>query len=338
MKKIRIPLMFALLISALLLLLALSLGIGSVSIPPGDIFRILTGAAGDARSASIILRIRLPRVLGAAVLGGALGLSGFLLHTFFRNPIAGPYVLGISSGARLLVCITLLFLLRFFSAAPFICLMVAAFAGSLLVTGLVLLFARRVRSMSTLLVVGIMVGNICTSVTDFLVTFADEADVINLHSWNMGSFSAITFENLRPVLFIILPASIGAFLLSKPISACLLGENYARSMGVNVRAFRLLLITLSSLLSASVTAIAGPVSFVGVAVPHMARLLFGTSRPIIIIPASFLSGSVFCLLCDLIARTAFAPSELAISSVTALFGAPVVIGLMIRRQRRREND
>ncbi len=338
MKKIRIPLMFALLTSALLVLLALSLGIGSVPISPGEILRILTGSAADAKASSIILKIRMPRVFGAAILGGALGLSGFLLQTFFRNPVAGPYVLGISSGARLLVCITMIFLLRLFSAAPFICLMAAAFAGSLLVTGLVLLFARRIRSMSTLLVVGIMVGSICTSATDFLITFADEADVVNLHSWSLGSFSAINFASLTPAVLIIIPAAIGAFLLSKPVGAYQLGENYARSMGVNIRTFRLLLITLSSLLSASVTALAGPVSFVGVAVPHIARLLFGTSRPLVIIPASFLFGSVFCLLCDLIARTAFAPSELAISSVTAVFGAPIVIGLMIGRQRRREND
>lgn len=336
MKKIRIPLMFLLLTLALLFLLTLSLGIGSVPIAPNEIRQILTGS-GDARLTRILLDIRLPRVLGAALLGGALGLSGFLLQAFFRNPIAGPYVLGISSGARLLVCITMIFLLRLFSAAPFICLMAAAFAGSLLVTGLVLLFARKVPSMSTLLVVGIMTGSICTSLTDFLITFANESDVVNLHSWSMGSFSALTFANLVPAALIILPAAFFALLLSKPVGAYLLGENYARSMGVNVRSFRILLITLSSLLSATVTAIAGPISFVGVAVPHIARLLFGTTRPLVIIPASFLMGSGFCLLCDLIARTVLAPSELTLSSVTAVFGAPVVIALMLRKSRRQEN-
>jgi iron complex transport system permease protein len=191
--------------------------------------------------------------------------------------------------------------------------------------------------MSTLLVVGIMTGSICTSLTDFLITFANESDVVNLHSWSMGSFSALTFANLVPAALIILPAAFFALLLSKPVGAYLLGENYARSMGVNVRTFRLLLITLSSLLSATVTAIAGPISFVGVAVPHIARLLFGTTRPLVIIPASFLMGSSFCLLCDLIARTVLAPSELTLSSVTAVFGAPVVIALMLRKSGRREN-
>ncbi len=212
----------------------------------------------------------------------------------------------------------------------------AAFLGSMVVTLFVLLFARRVKSMAALLVIGIMVGSVCTAITDFFVTFADEANVANLHSWSMGSFSAISWTNLHIASGVILAGGIGAFLLSKPISAYQLGENYARSMGVNVKAFRVLLITLSSVLSASVTALSGPISFVGVAVPHMTKLLFRTARSAILIPGSFLLGGVFCMGCDLIARTAFSPSELAISTVTAVFGAPVVIALMIKRQRGRE--
>ena len=283
----------------------------------------------------MIWKIRLPRLLAAAVLGGALSVSGFLLQAFFRNPIAGPYVLGISNGAKLLVGILMVFGLRFFSSVPFWAMMAAAFIGSMLVTGFVLLFARTVRSMAVLLVVGIMVGSICTAATDFLITFADEAKVASLHSWSMGSFSAISWTNLHMASAVIFLAVIGAVLLSKPMGAYQLGEDYARSMGVNVKAFRVGLIGLSSLLSASVTALSGPISFIGIAVPHMAKLLFGTARPIVIIPGSFLLGGVFCMGCDLIARTAFSPSELAISTVTAVFGAPVVIALMLRRQRRK---
>ncbi|MBQ8954718.1 MAG: iron ABC transporter permease [Clostridia bacterium] len=335
---LRAVVMFCLLVFAFGTMLVLNVNTGSVSIAPGDILRILLNGGTDGTPAgNVIWKIRLPRLLAAAVLGGALSVSGFLLQTFFRNPIAGPYVLGISSGAKMLVGITMVFVLRYVSGVPFWAVMAAAFAGSMLVTGFVLLFARRVKSMAALLVIGIMIGSICTAVTDFFITFADEANVANLHSWSMGSFSAVSWPNLTVVSAVVLAAAGGAFLLSKPIGAYQLGENYARSMGVNVKAFRVALIGLSSVLSACVTALSGPISFVGVAVPHMTKLLFGTAKPALIIPGSFLLGGVFCMGCDLIARTAFSPSELAISTVTAVFGAPVVIALMIRRQRRREN-
>ncbi|MBQ9299796.1 MAG: iron ABC transporter permease [Clostridia bacterium] len=342
MKKSSLPVrtaaVFGLLVLAFGAMLALNVRTGSLSIAPEQVFRILLHGGSDGTPAgNVIWKIRLPRLLAAAVLGGALSVSGFLLQAFFRNPIAGPYVLGISSGAKMLVGVTMVFVLRHFAGMPFWAVMAASFAGSLLVTGFVLLFARRVRSMSVLLVIGIMVGSICTAVTDFFITFADEANVANLHSWSMGSFSAVSWQNLRIVSAVILVSLWGAFLLSKPISAYQLGENYARSMGVNVKAFRVALIALSSLLSASVTALSGPISFVGVAVPHMSKLLFGTAKPAVIIPGSFLLGGVFCMGCDLIARTAFSPSELAISTVTAVFGAPVVIALMLGRQRGRDH-
>ena len=333
---LRIGIVYVFLTFAFAVMLVLNVNTGSVSISPQDIFRIVFQSGPDgSKVANVIWKIRLPRLLAAAVLGGALSVSGFLLQAFFRNPIAGPYVLGISNGAKLLVGLLMVFGLRFFSGIPFWAMMAAAFIGSMLVTGFVLLFARTVRSMAVLLVVGIMVGSICTAATDFLITFADEAKVVSLHSWSMGSFSAISWTNLHMASAVIFLAVIGAVLLSKPMGAYQLGEDYARSMGVNVKAFRVGLIGLSSLLSASVTALSGPISFIGIAVPHMAKLLFGTARPIVIIPGSFLLGGVFCMGCDLIARTAFSPSELAISTVTAVFGAPVVIALMLRRQRRK---
>ena len=334
--RLRIGIAFALLLIAFGIMLILSVGIGSVSISPSEIIRILLRTEADREmAANVILKIRLPRLLAAAVLGGALSVSGFLLQTFFRNPIAGPYVLGISSGAKTLVGLLMVFGLRFFSPVPFSAMMGAAFLGSMLVTGFVLLFARQVRSMAALLVVGIMIGSICTAATDFLITFADDSGIAGLHSWSMGSFSAVSWANLRIASVVILLSVIGAIYLSKPMGAYQLGEDYARSMGVNTKAFRIALIALSSLLSASVTALSGPISFVGVAVPHMTKLLFRTAKPIVIIPGSFLLGGVFCMGCDLIARTVFSPSELAISTVTAVFGAPVVIALMLERQRRR---
>ena len=335
----RTGIVFALLALSFGAMIVLNVNIGSqrASIPVGRIFEIiLHGGPDGTNEANVIWTIRLPRLLAAAVLGGALSVSGFLLQCFFRNPIAGPYVLGISSGAKLMVGVMLVFVYRKITGVPFWTQMAASFAGSMLITAFVLLFSQRVKSMASLLVIGIMISSICTAVTDFLITVADQADVVDLHAWSMGRFSAVSWTNLHIASAVIFAALAGAILLSKPISAYQLGENYAQSMGVPVRAFRAALIGLSSLLSAAVTALSGPISFVGVAVPHMAKLLFGSARPLVIIPGSFLLGGVFCMGCDLIVRVAFpGNAPLPISTVTAVFGAPVVIALMLRRQRRK---
>ncbi|MBR0139573.1 MAG: iron ABC transporter permease [Firmicutes bacterium] len=290
-------------------------------------------AGGESQ---ILFHIRLPRVLLAAVLGGSLSVSGYLLQVFFRNPIAGPFVLGISSGARMAVGMTLIFLGGRIGALSSMSLVAAAFAGSLLITCLVLLFSQRVRSMSMLLVVGIMAGYICGAVTDFCISFAADQEIAGLTAWSMGSFSGADWDDVRIALGVCLPGLFAALLMIKPVSVYALGEGYARSMGVRTGAVRVLLILVSSLLSACVTALAGPVSFVGIAVPHISRSLLRSSKPSRVITASFIFGAFFCVACDLIARTAFAPSELAIGSVTALFGAPVVIRMMMGR--RREED
>lgn len=337
MTRLRCGVMFLLLVLAFLTLIVVNVNTGSIRIMPGEVFRIIIQGSDGTPAASVIWKIRLPRLLAAALLGGALSVSGFLLQTFFHNPIAGPFVLGISSGAKMFVGVMMIVVLSRVSSVPFAATMLAAFAGSMLCTGLVLLFSRRAKSMAMLLVIGIMIGNLCSAVTDFLITFASDADIANLHSWSMGSFSAVSWSGLQMTAVVLLPALVLVFCLSKPIGAYQLGESYARSMGVNVRLFRIALITLSSILSACVVALTGPISFVGIAVPHIAKRLFGTARPIVIIPGSFLCGGVFCMACDLIARTAFSPNELAISTVTAVFGAPVVIALMLRRQRGREH-
>ncbi len=337
MTRLRCGVMFLLLVLAFLTLIVVNVNTGSIRITPGEVFRIITQGSDGTPAASVIWKIRLPRLLAAALLGGALSVSGFLLQTFFHNPIAGPFVLGISSGAKMFVGVMMIVVLSRVSSVPFAATMLAAFVGSMLCTGLVLLFSRRAKSMAMLLVIGIMIGNLCSAVTDFLITFASDADIANLHSWSMGSFSAVSWSGLQMTAVVLLPALVLVFCLSKPIGAYQLGESYARSMGVNVRLFRIALITLSSILSACVVALTGPISFVGIAVPHIAKRLFGTAKPIVIIPGSFLCGGVFCMACDLIARTAFSPNELAISTVTAVFGAPVVIALMLRRQRGREH-
>ena len=328
----RCELGFLLLGFLLAVLAAASFRVGSVSLSLQDIQAILSGTDRESTAFHILWDIRLPRLLAAALLGGALSVSGFLLQTFFSNPIAGPFVLGISSGAKLVVALVMILFLGkglFMGSAIMI---VAAFAGSMLSMGFVLVIAKRIRQMSVLVVCGVMISYICSAITDFVVTFADDANIVNLHNWSMGSFSGTTWDQVRVITAVVLPVFVLAFCMAKPISAYQLGEEYARSLGVNVKRFRAELILLSSVLSACVTAFAGPVSFVGIAVPQLVKRLFGTAKPIVVIPGCFLGGAVFCLFSDLIARTLFAPTELSISSVTAVFGAPVVIWIMIRRK------
>lgn len=326
---------FMVLLAALFLITVLNIHIGSVPIPVGEIIRILLHKEGNPTQVSIIWKIRLPRILMSVLLGGALSLSGFLLQTFFANPIAGPFVLGISSGAKMVVALSMIYFIGAFGAVSSWTLILAAFVGSLLSVGFILIMSRRLKGMATLLVAGIMIGYICSAITDFVVTFAEDSDIVNLHGWSLGSFSGMNWDNVATAAILVGVTTLAVFLLSKPIGAYQLGEAYAQSMGVNIRVFRVALILLSSILSACVTAFAGPISFVGIAVPYLIKRLLNTSKPIVVIPAVFLGGAVFCMGCDLIARTAFAPTELNISTVTSVFGAPVVIGMMLRRNKER---
>lgn len=317
----------------LCVLLVLNLNAGSVDLSAGQVLQILKGQ--NTEHTAIIWEIRLPRLLAAAILGGALSVSGFLLQTFFANPIAGPFVLGISSGAKLVVALVMIFFLGRGIVLNSAALIVAAFVGSMISMGFILLISGKVKKMSLLVISGVMIGYICSAITDFVVTFADDSNIVNLHNWSMGSFSGMTWSNVRTMTVVVFLSLVCAFLLSKPMGAYQLGEVYAQNIGVNVRLFRVELILLSSILSACVTAFAGPISFVGIAVPHLIKSLFRTAKPLVIIPACFLGGAVFCLFCDLIARTLFAPTELSISSVTAIFGAPVVIWMMLHRNTRK---
>ena len=324
---------FAVLAAVFCMIVVLNINTGNVQISVPEILRILFLKKGTQVQMNIIWKIRLPRVLMAGILGGALALSGFLLQTFFSNPIAGPYVLGISSGAKMMVALAMIIFLKYYTLVSSYILIIAAFIGSMLSIGFILLLARKIRNMATLLVGGIMIGYICSAVTDFVVTFAEDSDIVNLHGWSQGSFSGMNWDNVALMAVVVFVALGLAFFLSKPMSAYQLGEAYARNMGVNISRFRVELILLSSVLSACVTAFAGPISFVGIAVPQLMKSLLKTAKPILVIPACFLGGAVFCLFCDLIARTVFAPTELSISSVTAVFGAPVVIYVMINRKR-----
>ena len=333
--KIRYGMGFLILIVLLILLLFLNINGGSIRLSAREILAVLGRRSSDATAVSILWNIRLPRILAALLLGGALSVSGFLLQTFFANPIAGPFVLGISSGAKLVVALVMIFLLGRGITISSLGMVGAAFVGSMISMGFVLAVSKKVNNMSMLVVCGIMIGYICSAITDFFVTFAEDSNIVNLHNWSLGSFSGTSWNSVKIMAVIVLVALFFVFFLSKPIGAYQIGENYAQNLGVNIKALRVLLILLSSILSACVTAFAGPISFVGIAVPHLIKSMFKTAKPLVIIPAGFLGGAVFCLFCDLLARTVFAPTELSISSVTAVFGAPVVIYMMIRKQGRR---
>ena len=312
-----------------------NLCLGSVETSPAEVLRILAAGPGDTSTAAqVIWQIRLPRAIEAVLLGGALSLSGFLLQTFFNNPIADPFVLGVSSGAKLVVALVMIVALGAGQIMSPALSVGAAAAGSLVTMGFVLLISHRVRSQSMLIVAGVMVGYICSAVTNFLIAFADDQSIVNLDNWSRGSFSGATWSDVGIVAVVVLAMSAAVFALSKPLAAYQLGEPHAQSVGVNVGALRMLIVLVSSLLSACVAAFAGPVSFVGIAAPHLAKRGVGSSRPLYVTPACLLTGAAFCCGCDLVARTLFSPVELSVSAVTAVFGAPIVIALMLRGRSR----
>lgn len=332
-RRSRFILVFVILAAAFFVITVVNINTGNVHISVEDIFKIIFMHDGGFNEYNIIWKIRLPRIIMAAILGGALALSGFLLQTFFENPIAGPFVLGISSGAKMIVALVMIYVLSISGTVSSWTMILAAFAGSMICVGFIMIFAKRFGNMAILLVAGIMLGYICSAVTDFIVTFADDSDIVSLHNWSMGSFASMSWSNVQVAAIVVAVSFVLTFLLAKPIGAYQLGENYAQSMGVNIKVFRLSLILLSSILSATVTAFAGPISFVGIAVPFLIKQALNTAKPLVVIPATFLGGAVFCMACDLIARTAFAPTEMNISTVTSIFGAPVVIIMMLRRRR-----
>ncbi len=324
---------FLLLGGGTVLLGILNICIGSVSIPLSDIVASIQGKYVE--NARILWDIRMPRMLAAFILGGALGLAGYLLQTFFHNPIAGPFVLGISSGAKMTVSLVMVFLMGQAVSVSSGMMILSAFAGAMISMGFVLVVSRKVESMSMLIVAGVMIGYICSAITELVVTFADDAQIVNLHNWSRGSFSGTTWDNVAVMAVTVAATSTAVFCLSKPLSAYQLGESYAKNLGVNVKALRSAMVLLSSILSACIVAFAGPISFVGIAIPHLAKQFLSCTKPILMIPACFLGGSVFCLFCDLLARTVMAPTELSISTVTAIFGVPIVLWILICRNKER---
>ena len=300
-----------------------------------DVARIFSGQESNETVTRILWDIRFPRATAVLILGGALSLAGYLLQTFFNNPIAGPFVLGISSGAKMVVALVMVFLIGRGVRVTSATMILAAFIGAMLSMGFVLLMFHRIHNMSMLVVSGVMIGYICSAVTELVVTFANDADIVNLHNWSRGSFSGMTWENVKVMTVVVFTVFFAVFLMSKQLGAYQLGDVYARNVGVNLRLLRVCIVIFSSILSACIVAFAGPISFVGIAVPHLVKKLLNTTDPIWMIPACFVGGSAFCLFCDLLAKTILTPTELSISTVTAIFGAPVVLWIIKRKENLR---
>jgi iron complex transport system permease protein len=324
---------FFLLALLMLVMMVLNVVIGSIHYSLMDIWQVLTRPEDNSTISAIIWNLRVPRAI-AAVFGGAyLAVAGLLLQIYFRNPIVGPYILGISSGATLMVSFVMLTTVTvgWTMFSPFISTL-AAFAGAYCVMLIVLAIASRVKGAITLLLVGLMMGYLCSAVTAILTALAEKEKIKGFVLWQLGSFSGFKWNEITILLVFGGAIFILLSLQSKPLNAFLLGEEYAASMGVNIRRFRLLILLCACALSGMITSMAGPVAFIGMAVPHMARLSFGTSDNRILIPGACLMGALVASLCDLVARTVLSPVELPLSAITAFFGAPIVIILLLQRK------
>lgn len=323
---------FTLLSALTVFMMLLNLRIGSISYGVDQLFAALLDPSANSDLAYIVWNIRLPRTI-AAVLGGAfLAVSGLLLQVYFRNPIVGPFILGISSGSTVMVSIVMLTSigLGFSGYAPYLNT-IASCLGAYGVTALIVAIAARVRGSATLLIIGLMMGYLCSAVTSILTALAEKETIKGFVLWQMGSFSGFKWAEVWIMVVAGGLMLAGTYLLSKPLNALLLGEDYAASMGVSIRRFRLAILLLASSLAGLVTALAGPVAFIGMAVPHMARLSLGTSDNRVLLPATALFGALITSLCDLIARMWLSPVELPLSAITAFFGAPIVIYLLLAK-------
>ncbi|MDR1166560.1 MAG: iron ABC transporter permease [Deltaproteobacteria bacterium] len=320
-------------LGALALLVAVvNLAVGSISYPLRDVLHVLFNPSEVSDLHFIVWKIRLPRTLACLMGGAYLAASGLLLQVYFRNPIVGPFILGISSGATLMVALVMLTALglQLTYVTPFLTT-IAGMVGAYGVMFIVVSIAAKVRSGATLLVVGLMMGYICGAVHSILTALAEKEKIKGFVLWSMGSFSGFKWVEIG-ILFVVGGLLVGSiYLLSKPLNAFLLGEDYAATMGVSIRKFRLFILLAASSLAGLVTAMAGPVAFIGLAVPHMARLSFGTSDNRVLVPGACLMGAIVTSLCDLIARMWLSPVELPISAITAFFGGPIVIGLLLKR-------
>lgn len=320
------------------ILFALNLLLGSVSIPAGDVVSILLGdETAKASWQFIILESRLPQAITATLCGAALAVSGLMLQTAFRNPLAGPSVFGVNSGAGLGVALVMLFLggglsVGSVSITGFAAILLAAFVGAMTVMTIIFFFSTLVRNSVMLLIIGIMIGYISNSAISLLNFFATDEGVKSYMVWGMGSFGGVSMDNMPVFVIVTLAGLLGALLLIKPLNALMLGDRYAENLGVNIMRVRNWLLIVTGLLTAITTAFCGPVAFIGLAVPHIARLLLTTDNHRQLLPATLLCGSVVALVCNLICYLPGESGVIPLNAVTPLIGAPVIIYVIARKR------
>ncbi|MFR9648959.1 MAG: iron ABC transporter permease [Rikenellaceae bacterium] len=336
----RNTIIFTTIAAAGVLLLLLNLALGSVSIPFDAIWGIITGDyQGDIVWQNIVIKSRLPTVITAICAGAGLSISGLQMQTLFRNPLAGPSELGISAGASLGVALVILLSGSILNEALIkqglfgeVALTVAAICGALVVMVIILSISRYAKGSVTLLIVGVMIGYIATALIGVLKFFSSDEDVKGYVIWGLGSFSKVSGGNIQPFVICSLILIALSFLLIKRLNLMLLGDNYARSLGQDVRSTRLWTIISSCSITAVITAYCGPIIFLGLAVPHLCRMIFVTSDHRLLMPAVTLVGAVLAMLCNLIARMPGIEGALPINSVTALIGAPIVLSVIFERR------
>ena len=331
-------LLFICLATSILLLFGLNLTTGSVQIPFADVLDILCGRfIGKESWEYIILENRLPQTLTAILCGASLSVCGLMLQTAFRNPLAGPDVFGISSGAGLGVALVMLLLggtvsTSIFTVSGFLAILTAAFIGAISVTALILFLSTLVRNSVLLLIVGIMVGYVSSSAVSLLNFFASEEGVKSYMVWGMGNFGGVSMNHIPLFSILCLIGIIASFLLVKPLNILLLGPQYAESLGISTRQIRNILLVVVGLLTAITTAFCGPISFIGLAIPHIARLLFRTENHQILLPGTVLSGAIIALLCNFICYLPGESGIIPLNAVTPLIGAPIIIYVIIQRR------
>ena len=330
---VRYTLWFSVGICLLIIIFTLSVMLGSVKISLREIMNCFIAPDNVQNSHySIIMNIRLPRTLAAIAGGAALAASGVLLQNFFGNPIVEPYILGISSGSNLFLGIVILGGYTFgMKTINSMGMFIGSLIGAMTVMLMVIFASQRVRSVTNLLIIGLMIGYMCSAVTSILTVIADKERIMGFTRMTMGSFAGFTWGQLKILYPVTVTFLIAAFLMSKNLNAMLLGERYAQSMGVSVKTFRFLIVVVSSVLTAVITAFAGAVSFIGLAVPHITRIIFRTSDHRIVIPAAIIYGAVMACLCDMGARLIMSPTELPLGAMTTIIGAPIAVYLLVRK-------
>ena len=336
--KINISVLIAIIFLGILLFF-LNLFVGSVTIPFADLFKVFFGEETNSTISTIVFEYRLPQAVTALFAGAALSVAGLLMQTLFRNPLADPSMLGISSGAGLGVAITILFTgilggsaLSSFGLWSNIGVSIAAFLGATLVLMLILGFSSRVRNMTTLIIIGLMVSYLAGSLTDIMKFFSMKEDIHAFVIWGMGSFSAVGKTKLAFFSISIIIGLFASLFMSKNLNIMLLGDLYAENLGLNVKRNNLFVILVSGYLTAIVTAYCGPIAFLGLAIPHLTRFIFKTSDHRILVPAVMLIGMIVSLLCNLVARMPGFEGNLPINAVTAFIGAPIVIWVILRKR------